>query len=810
MKVSIKSVLFISIFLFLFSNIFGQQTGNIIGTVEDADTYQKLNNVSISLDDTSIKTMTDSTGSFKLTIPVGSYTIVASHPNYKNHTQYSINVSSGNDQILQIQLFQKFQELEEVVLSYNKNTSAATTDMFNTMSVQKLTSQEIKSNPGSNFDVSKVVQILPGVGISNGVGQRNDIIIRGGAPNENVYYLDGIEIPVLNHFQTQGSSGGAQGILNVSFIEDLKLTTSAFDSKYGNALSSTFVINQRNGNPERLSGNIRASLTETSVTLEGPLSSKTTFLSSARKSYLGFLFKMVDLPIRPDFYDFQFKVNHKLNEKTSITAIGIGAIDKFGFAPTKESTQEHIYILRSTPYINQWTYTLGVNIKKMIDNGYINYTFSRNMFNNTLDKFEDENKIEQNRTLSIKSDEIENKFRFDYNKYRNGWKFSTGFDAQYVKYNGNIYNKILTDDKNITYPEQAIVFNSEIDFWKLGLFTHISKRFASNKLLLSGGFRTDINSFTKEGTNPLKTFSPRLSASYKIDYKWTINASTGVYYKTPIYTALGYKDNLGNFINKDMKYTRSTHYVLGTEFLPKKSLRLTFETFYKKYTDYPISEATGVSLANQGTQYNSIGSERILTTGNGETYGIEIFIQQKMMKNFFYILSYSYITSKFSGINGKLISSSWDNHHLFSATLGYKMNNNWDFGMKYRHAGGNPYTPFDMIASQQNYMLLGQGILDYSLLNKNRLSNYNQLDIRIDKKFNFKSTSLSVYLDIENLLVQKNESNPNFTFKRNETNTGFLTTDNQPIATDGSNAIPVILYNKTGHPLPSIGLIFEF
>ena len=198
--------------------------------------------------------------------------------------------------------------------------------MTTPLSVQQLTSEEIRSSPGGNFDVSKVVQTLPGVGVSNGTGDRNDIIIRGGAPNENVYYLDGIEIPVLNHFQTQGSSGGAQGILNVSFIESLKLTSSAFDARYDNALASTFVIKQRDGNPERLSGNVRVSATESVLTLEGPLSSQTTFLASARKSYLGLLFKLIDLPIRPNFYDFQYKVTHKFNNKFSLSAIGLGAI----------------------------------------------------------------------------------------------------------------------------------------------------------------------------------------------------------------------------------------------------------------------------------------------------------------------------------------------------------------------------------------------------------------------------------------------------------------------------------------------------
>ena len=806
---------FLGVCLLIFgTNAFSQNTGNVIGTVEDINTHERLRGVSITAMGTAYSTVTDSSGSFKLNLPVGTYAINVSIVSHKKFTQYNVEISTGNDQIVRYELQPEAKALDGIVVRTNRRTSAIATDMITPLSVQRLTTQEIKSSPGGNFDVSKVIQTLPGVGLSNGVGERNDIIIRGGAPNENVYYLDGVEIPVLNHFQTQGSSGGAQGILNVSFIESLKLTTSAFDPKYNDALSSTFVINQRNGNPDRLTGNIRASLTETALTLEGPLSAKTTFLSSARKSYLGWMFKAVDLPIRPNFYDFQYKVNHKFNEKTTLTAIGIGAIDNFSFAPTRKSTPENTYVLRSTPFVNQWTYTMGFNLNRKINNGFMNFTLSRNMFNTTLDKFEDEKKIEQNRTLLVKSDEVENKFRFDYNKFLNGWKLSAGLDAQYVGYSGDVFNRISNEIKdangNIIAPEKTIQFNSAIHFWKYGVFAQAAKWFFEDRLLLSGGLRTDMNSFTETGNHPLKTLSPRLSLSYRLAEKWNLNASAGTYFKAPIYTALGYKDAVGNFINKDMNYTQSTHYVLGTEFLPKNSLRFTLEGFYKRYSNYPVSEATGVSLANQGTQYGSVGSERLLSKGKGEAFGIEAFVQQKMTKNLFYVVSYSYVVSKFSGIDGILKPSSWDNRSLFSATMGYKMKKDWELGLKYRFAGGNPFTPFDMTASQQNYMLLGQGIPEMALLNQNRLSNYNQLDFRIDKKINFKKTSLGFYVDIQNLLMQKNETNPNFTFKRSEDNSGFISTDGQPVKMDGSNAIPVILTNKTGHPFPTFGVTFQF
>ncbi|MGF1925367.1 MAG: TonB-dependent receptor plug domain-containing protein, partial [Bacteroidia bacterium] len=625
------------------------------------------------------------------------------------------------------------------------------------------------------------------------------IIIRGGAPNENVYYLDGIEIPVLNHFQTQGSSGGAQGILNVSFIESLKLSSSAFDSRYDNTLASTFVIRQREGNPERFSGNARISFTETALTLEGPLSTRTTFLASARKSYLSLLFKLIDLPIRPDFDDFQYKITHRFSSKTKLTAIGLGAIDRFSFAPTKESTLENTYVLRSTPYINQWNYTAGFNLNHKIENGDLNFTLSRNVFDNSLDKFEDENRIEQNRTLSVQSQERENKFRFDINKYTDGWKLSAGTMVQLVGYEALLFSKF-----------SGTSINNELDFWKYGAFVHASKNLFKERLLVSGGFRTDLNSFTNSGMNPLKTLSPRLSIAYHVSPKWDLSASFGSYYKIPPYTMLGFTDNQGIAVNQNLDYIRSNHYVLGTQFLPKQDLRFTFETFYKSYSDYPVSVANGTSLANQGAEYASVGSEQISSVGRGETYGFELFAQQKLVKNFFYVASYSYVVSRFSGLDQQLISSSWDNRHLLSLTSGYKLKSNWDFGLKYRYAGGSPYTPFDLAASQQNYLVLGTGVSDFTRLNAERLSPFSQTDFRVDKRINFKRTALNLYVDIQNILKNQNDSFPKYTFKRTDDNSAFLTSDGQPLQANGANGIPFIINEQSGNLIPSLGFIFEF
>lgn len=810
-----KYALFTCFLFALCAQITAQVTGIVRGSVKDKNTQEAIIGAVVSVEGSTMATTTDVEGNYKLVLPVGAYNLRATILGYTPLILHNINITSGNAQLMNFELESADTELSEVTVTYDKGKSAVATDMITPLSVQQLTTEEIKANPGGSFDVSRVIQTLPGVGGSGGSAARNDIIIRGGAPNENVYYLDGIEIPVLNHFQTQGSSGGAQGILNVSFIEDVKLTSSAFDARYNDALASTFVIKQRQGNPEKHSGNVRISFIEAVATLEGPLSKKTDYLVSARKSYTDLLFKLIDLPIRPNFYDFQYKVTHKINDKNTLTAIGIGAIDRFRFGETRESTPENEYFRRSLPIITQWNYTNGFTWKRLVDKGYMTLTLSRNMFDNQIDRFEDaQYNNESMRNFGLNSQEIENKLRLDVNKYVNGWKYAYGLMAQYVKYNTKLYNKvtnpILGPTGDVIVPGVTVNFNSAIEFFKYGAFGQLSKNFFNDKLLVSMGLRTDMNSFMNDGNNPLNTLSPRVSFAYHLNRQFDITASVGSYYKTPTYTSLGYRDASGALINKSLKYIQSNHYVIGTQYLPKESLRFTLEGFYKQYNNYPVSLTNGISLANQGSDFGSIGSEPLSSIGKGQTYGIEFFAQQKLVKNLFYVLSYTYVRSLYSGKDGKLVASSWDSQHLLSGTLGYKFGKNWQVGLKYRYSGGLPYTPFDLVASQQNFVLLNSGVLDYSQLNTVRLKAFSQLDFRLDKKVNYKKVSLDWFIDFQNILMTEQQGTPYYTFKRNADNTGFETTDGKPLQLNGGNGIPVILQNYNKNITPALGLIVEF
>lgn len=813
---------FFSLLLLFSIPLQAQNTGFLTGSVKDKLTQEALVGATIKLEGTDLGAATDAAGNFRITgVPPKSYNITASYLGYTPQTRFNVVITTGNAGQLNFELEPDNKALGEVVISENKSVRIASIET--PLSIQNLSVEEIKSNPGGNFDISRVVQALPGVGgvAGTGGGFRNDLIIRGGGPSENVYYLDGVEIPVINHFSTQGAAGGPVGMLNVSFIEDATLASSAFNARYDNTLSSVLQFRQRDGNPERFQGNVRVGASETALTAEGPLGKKngrTTFLASVRRSYLQFLFEAIGLPIRPDYWDFQYKVTHKINAKTTLTLLGVGAIDDFYFEAPKETTPENLYILSSVPGVNQWNYTQGFTLKRLINNGFWNLTASRNMLDNRLDQFADntdgKQTDESKRILGIKSQEIENKLRFDLNRYAGSWKFSAGAMAQYVKYNNESYTRLRAEIRDssgiIVQPATEIRFNTAIDFFKFGLFGQINRTFFGERLGVSVGLRADGNSFTDDGAKLLRSLSPRASLSYAFAPKWKANASIGRYFKTPLYTVLGFRDDSGALVNKDQPYMQCDHYVAGLEFVPNSSLRFTLEGFYKQYEDYPVSVFNGISLANLGGGFGILGNERVIATGKGKAYGLELFAQQKLKNNLYFTGSYTLFWSKFSNRDGQNVASAWDNRHLLSLLAGYKLPKNWELGVKYRFQGGVPYTPFDLEASRLNYATLGTGVPDYDYVNTQRVGNFNQLDIRVDKKWNFRRATLDVFIDVQNLLNTVNPAPPNYTFQRTADGRSFVTTDGQPFRTDGSNAVPLLLENTEGSLLPSVGLIVEF
>ena len=814
-------IIYLITFLWLLPVLnYAQSKGNLAGEVLDKNTQKPIYGAIVQLVNTKFATQTDSLGKYIFKgIPTGQYHILINSIGSIPYHLYNVIVGSGNINYVTAELTVQETVLKDVIVGNIKKTVRAAT-LETPLSIQKLTAEEIKSSPGSNFDISKVVQTLPGVtgSATTGAGFRNDIIVRGGAPNENVFYLDGIEIPVINHFSTQGSAGGPQGILNVSFIDEVKLSSSAFDAKYDNALSSVFEFKQKKGNSEKVQGNFRLGATEVASTLEGPISKsgKTTFLLSARRSYLQFLFRVLDLPIRPNYWDFQYKVTHQIDPKTTLTFLGVGAIDKFYYVAPQNSTPEKRYALNISPTINQWSYIVGVSLKKLVNKGYWNLSASRSHLNNVNEKYEDNlNPNKGEKTFDYTSNDISNNIRFDITKSFLGLKWTTGANLQSIEYDNSTFQilpKPYIDSSLLpTYLPAPNIYKyaTNLTYRKYGAFFQLGKRAFNNRLGISAGIRTDGNGFNTAGREFYNRLSPRIGFSYVLTDKINVSASVGRYFKVAPNTALGFKDLNGKYVNREADYIGSNHYVAGVEYIPSEATRFTAEVFYKRYFNVPISIQKGLSLSNLGADFNILGNEPISSTGKGRSYGYELFAQQKLTNRFFGVASYSFFRSAYTNLAGEFIKSSWENIHVLSLTGGYKFNRNWELGIKYRFQGGTPYTPYDNNSSRVNFLTQGLGVLDYSKVNTLRLPNYHSSDLRIDKKYNYKKTTIDFFLDITNWYGSMSVSPSVYIFESNPDGS-FKTTDGKPIKKDGSNAIPGIADSNRVLVTPTFGFIWEF
>lgn len=769
------------------------QTTILEGIVVDGITNEPLPTVTIRIEGIDKTYSTDFEGGFKITdLKPGLYNVSFDMIGYKSATKFEVALKASRPTNLTIELSPSTQQLEEVTVSAQTQFSR---DVQSPVSVQSIGINEIQRNPGGNQDISRVIQSLPGV--ASTVAFRNDLIIRGGGPNENRFYLDGIEIPSINHFATQGSSGGPVGMINVNFIRDVDFFTSAFPAQRGNALSSIMEINLKDGRTDRLGGIAQIGASDIGLTLEGPLGKNTTFLASARRSYLQFLFGALGLPFLPTYNDFQFKVKHKFDNKNQLTILGLGAIDQSMLNLEANETEEQRYILNYLPEYNQWNYSIGAKYTHFNNNGYTNVILSRFMFNNESYKYRNNDKT-QEQLLNYQSREVENKLRIERNFKSNKWESMLGLNLEQLKYSTNTLDK--------TVPFGELNYSSEFQAVKWGLFGTYTRRMLNEHLVTTIGFRTDALDFNSSMRNPLNQFSPRLAVSYYLNENWTIDANVGIYYQLPPSTTIGYRDTLGNLVNTDVKYIRSTHYVLGSSYFLPWNAKISLEGFIKQYSQYPFLLKDSISLANLGGDFGVVGNGPATSISQGRAYGAELTYQQKLYNGFYGIAAFTWVRSFFDKANGEEAPASWDNRFLASITMGKKFGKNWEIGLQYQYLGGAPYTPYDVAASAliSNWDNIGRGIPDYTQLNSQRLSGFNRLNIRIDKKWFFKNTSLDLYFDVQNALKQTVEGQPFIDVVRDANG-------NPVVDPSNPNSYQITrLENKSGTLLPSIGIILEF
>lgn len=774
------------------------QTAVIKGYVYDQETNEPLPFANVVIPALQKGTTTNDDGSYRLEVKPGLYNLTASFVGYEPVTRFEVQATSARPTTVDFNLKPSASQLETVEVSAQDQFTREETSP---VSVSSLGINEIRRNPGGNQDISLVIQSLPGVASTPSF--RNDVIIRGGAPNENVFYLDGIEIPAINHFATQGSSGGPVGLINVNFIREVDLYTSAFPVNKANALSGVLDLQLKEGRSDRLGGIFQVGASEVGLTLEGPLGDSTTFLASARRSYLQFLFDVLGLPFLPTYNDFQFKVTHRFDRKHRLIVLGLGAIDNFRLNKDANETRLKRYQLAFLPVNEQWNYSIGAKYTYFGKKGFTNVILSRFMLNNTAFKYENNDRQNGRQLYDYQSRQIENKLRLEQIVNLGPYRLKGGAGFEEIKY--------ITDETDLRGPPRLGVrnYSTNLRTYAYSAFASLNRSFFKQKLNLTAGFRMDGNTFNAPMANPLNHFSPKLALSYYLSENLSLNANYSIYYQLPPFTALGFRDTTGRLVNENLRYIRASHYVAGLAYYLPFNAKLSLEGFYKDYDRYPFLTRRGLTLANLGSDFGVIGNEPATSTQEGRALGLEFLYQQKLYKGFFGTLAYTLVSSQFEDANGDLVPSAWDNGNIITLTAGKKWGKNWEVGLQYQFLGGGPYTPTDRYTSSlvNVYNVNRRGLPDYSRLNEKRFESFSRVNVRVDKKWFFSRWSLNVYLDVRNLLGETIPGVPFLVPQLDAQGDPITFTDPQ---TGAQRYRTEFLENETGTILPSVGLIIQF
>lgn len=665
------------------------------------------------------------------------------------------------------------------------------------ISMQSIGIKEIEHNAGSNRDISRVIQAFPGVGSTTAF--RNDLIIRGGGPAENRFFLDEVEIPVLNHFSTQGASGGPVGIINADFIQSVEFYASAFPACKYNALSGILDFKQSDGNTKKLHTQLALGASEASITLDGPIGKNTTYIFSVRRSYLQFLFSAIGLPFLPTFNDYQLKTKTQIDKHRQLTIISIGALDHMRINKNiNQPTPSQQAIAASIPINEQWTYTIGAVYKHFVKQGYHSFVISRNKLHNNLYKYP-ENNEQQAKQFDYSSSETENKVRYEYHMRKGSTKYIISAGMEQASYHNNTKQQLLISDSVIN-----LQYQNSLHLLKYGLSAQAVKKFFKDKLLCSLGIRFDGNSYNPKMRNLLHQSSPRLSLAYQLNPHCKINASAGKYYQQAAYTTLGYKNRVGEMVNKaNADFIGLYQYNIGLERSWSDKMILSLEGFYKQYFHYPIDIISGSSLANQGNNYFVYGNTEVDFTGEGRSYGAELLYRINLPR-FTLLASYTYFYSQFTNLENQYIASAWDSRHLFSLTASKQLNKHWQIGAKWRYVGGLPHTPYDLEKSAliSIWSVNNGPTYNNSQLNSLRYPAFHQLDLRIDKQFFFPKWTLMLYFDVQNAYNFKSKGKDIIIRKKNEDGSYQL-------STDGQSYILESYKNLQGTLLPTVGIMVK-
>ena len=709
-------------------------TGTINGRVTDAETLETLVGVNVLIEGIGRGAATDLDGDFQIEgIPVGSYTVTVSYIGFETVRRTDVIVRSGRITFLDIALRAASVEVEGVTVTAGYFPES----IDQPVSVTGMSAEEIRRAPGTAGDVSRVVFALPSVAKAD--DSKNSLIVRGGGPTENGFYIDNIEISNINHFPEQGSSGGPIGMVHVDFIRNVDFHAGGFGTEYGDRLSAIMDIDFRRGNTQERDIQLDMNFAGFGAVVEGPLGTMDgSYLFSARRSFLDLIVKAIDETETsiPEYSDIQGKVDLRLARNHRLSVLGIMATDVSNLegedAIENEENLYNDFFYRTHTVGANWLAIWGSRAHSETSISQTRNRYDYQLFQ-TVDFIRDGS---HTALMDLQPTESEWRLR-NVNRLilSDAHRLSTGIEvkvghASYRNFYG-AWRDELGQETN------AFRVDDDIDATKV--FAFASHTWSpGSRFSLTGGAR--IGHYSLAGST---TISPRMSARYRLTSTVSVSAAAGVfrqYLPLPLIA-----QNTGN---RDLRSLRSDHFIIGLQKQLSESTRLTLEAYAKEYRNFPMDPSQPETFVLDQVVALSVfvNDEPLVDSGRARTRGLELMLQKKLASNVYGLVSASAFRARYRDLNGTWRNRIFDNRVTFQAEGGYKPNAKWEFSARWLYGGGRPFTPFDLAASEA----AGRGIADQSRILSERLPAYHSFNVRFDRRFNWTRQNLIVYISIWN------------------------------------------------------------
>ena len=503
----------------------------------------------------------------------------------------------------------------------------------------------------------------------------------------------------------------------------------------------------------------------------------------------------------PTYQDAQLRIHHRINEKQDLTIIGLGGWDNYRLYTEGRGSDALLYNVGYIPEGDQSTKVLGARYRLFRDNGRWEFAVSRDGITNNAEKFVGNTGIESDRQLEYASHEVNTRMNLSHHVVSSTWQWKYGLNFVHRNYS--------VDQWSLRYSWTAqavdtVDYAKSVQFGSLGAFTHLTKNYFDNRLSTSAGLRMDMHNLNLTTVNPLANLSPRVSAQYHLTENWAVQGNLGQYTQLP--SAISIVANSANNWSRYSYAAKVKQAATGIEFQNGQTYRFSLEGYYKYYSDLPYYFDGGLVSNQLIGAYVAVGDAVSSSEAMARSYGVELFLQQKLKKTYWWTLSYNYGKSETRHTSAyNWTPTVWDNRHNINLVLGKVWGKGWQVGAKYRWATGTPYTPFssELSSLQTNWDVLQRGIFDYAENMSQRLVPYSVMDLRLDKTYNKKNYSLTWFLDLQNFMSSDIPLMPYLTVERD---------DNGAPLVDPANTNKYLvktIQSDTGRMLPTIGLILE-